>query len=46
MRKINLRKINLQKKLYKQKKKLQKIKITEEHQKTKVENPKTRIQKE
>lgn len=28
-----------------QKKKLQKIKITEEQQKTKVENPKTRVQK-
>ena len=29
-----------------QKKKLQKIKITEEHQKTKVESPKTKIQKD
>lgn len=33
-------------KLNKQKKKLQKIKITEEHQKTKVEGPKTKIQKD
>ena len=36
----------MQMKFNKQKKKLQKIKITEEYQKTKVESPKTKIQKD
>ena len=44
--KIIIQKKKLQKKIKEQKIKLQKIKITEEYQKTKVENPKIRIQKD